>query len=211
MKKYLLPILYCASASYGLAQGQFSIKIAPILSYSRVYTNPDTAGFSSDGSALRFKLGPLYDWNIKGDYYLSTGLLWAAQQASIKNDSLSIQEQHELQYLQVPLLLKLYTGEIRLDTRLYFELGAIGTLKINDRVTKLTQPKPLIKTFQVLGLGGLFGLGIEYNITLFTSISGGISYQLGMTSMFREQQDIASVPKVLGYADFVSLDIGIKF
>ena len=211
MKKYLLLILYFGGITYGLAQDQFGIKIAPILSFGRVHTNPDTTDFSSDDAALRLKLGTIYDMAIKDNYYLSTGLLFAAQQASIKNGILSIKEQHELQYLQVPLLLKFYTSEVRLDTRLYFELGPIGALKINDRATKLTADKPFIQKFRVWGLSGLFGLGVEYSTSLFTSVFAGISYQRGLASMLGKQRNTDSVPKFFSYADFVSLDVGIKF
>ena len=95
MKKYLLLILYFAGITHGLAQDQFGIKIAPSLSFSRVHTNLDTTGLSSDGVALRLKLGAIYDLAIKDSYYLSTGLLFGAQQASIKNAILSIEEEHE--------------------------------------------------------------------------------------------------------------------
>ena len=211
MKKSLFLILCLVSTTYCLAQDQLGIKIAPSLSYNRIHTNPDTANFSSDGIALRGKLGAIYDWTIRDNYCLSTGLFFAANQFAIKNDSLAIKEQHELQYIQLPLLLKLYTSEIMLDTRLYVELGGVGALKINDRVTKLANDKPFIQAFRVWELSGLFGLGIEYNISLFTSIFVGISYQRGLSSVLGEQQDLSDVPKAFGYADWVSLDLGIKF
>ncbi|MEM7055443.1 MAG: outer membrane beta-barrel protein [Bacteroidota bacterium] len=210
MKKYLLLILYFASATYSLAQDQLGIKVAPSLSFSSIHTNPDTTGFSSGGVALRLKLGVIYDYDlaIKDSYYLSMGLLFAAKQASIKNNTASIKEQYELQYLQVPLLLKLYTSEVSLDTRLYVELGATGELKINDRATKL-EDKP--RAFRLWGLSGLIGFGVEYSTSLFTSVFAGISYQRGLTSMLEKEYDANSVSQVLGYANFVGLDVGIKF
>lgn len=210
MKKYLLTILYFVSATYGLAQDQLGIKVAPSLSFSNIHTNPDTTGFSSGSAALRLKLGVIYDYDlaIRGSYYLSTGLLFATKQASIENNTSSIKEQHELKYLQVPLLLKLYTSEVSLDTRLYVELGATGELKINDRVTKLGD-KP--QAFRLWGLSGLIGFGVEYSTSLFTNVFVGISYQRGLTSMLEKAYGVNDVSQILGYAHLVSLDVGIKF
>jgi hypothetical protein len=212
MKKYLLILFFSAIATYSFAQEQISIKISPGLSYGRVHTDPDTANFKSDGMALRGKLGAVYDWLIKENYYLSTGAFFVAKQISIKKDDISnLKEQHEIQYLQVPVLLKLYTSEIMLDTRLYVEFGITGALKINDRVTNLVGNEQFVTKLRRWELGGIIGCGVEYNFSLFTSVFAGISYQPAFSSVFLDQRDISTFPKLFGYADLITIDIGIKF
>ena len=196
MKKYLFPILYLASVTHSLAESQFGIKIAPGLSYNRVYTNPDTANFAPDGAAPRLKIGIIYDLPFKDNHcFFSSGLSFATKQASIRNDSLKIQDQYELQYLHLPLLLKLYTGEVMLDTKLYVELGAVAMVKISDRVRKLKN-QACIQNFRPFGISGLFGFGITYNISLFTSIFIGVSYQRGVFSMADKQCPMDNVPPI---------------
>jgi len=211
MKKYLLLLLFSVIATYNFAQEQISIKISPGLSYGRVYTDPDTADFKSDGIALRGKLGAIYDWPIKENYYLSTGGFFVAKQISIKNNTLGLKEQHEIQYLQMPILLKLYTSEIMLDTRLYVEFGITGAIKINDRITKLEGGQQLVTKLRRWEMGGVIGCGVEYNFSLFTSVFAGISYQPAFSSALLEQRDDSAVPKLFGYADLITIDIGIKF
>jgi hypothetical protein len=211
MKKYLLILSFSAIATYGFAQEQISIKISPSLSYGRVYTDPDTANFKSEGVALRGKVGAIYDWPIKENYYISTGGFFVAKQISIKNDTHSLKERHEVQYLQVPVLLKLYTSEIMLDTRLYIEFGITGAIKINDRITELKGEHQLITKLRWWEMGGVIGCGVEYNFSLFTSIFVGISYQPAFSSALLEQIGNSAFPKLFGYADLITVDIGIKF
>jgi hypothetical protein len=211
MKKYLLLVCCLANMACVLAQDQFGLKISPGFSYNRIHTDPDTASFESDGLGFSLKLGPMYDYQIKDNYYLNTGLFFAIKRFSIKNNRLNLQESHDLQYLQVPLLLKLYTSEIALDTRVYVELGPLVGLKINGRVSKLASDKPFIKKFKTWKIDGLLGAGIEYNISLFTSIFAGISYQLGLSSIIGGQEATPPAPSVFGYHDSITIDIGLKF
>lgn len=212
MKKYLLISIFSAITTHNFAQEQISIKISPGLSYGRVHTDPDTASFKSDGIALRGKLGAIYDWPIKENYYLSTGAFFVAKQISIKkNDPSYLKEQHEIQYLQVPVLLKLYTSEVILDTRLYVEFGITGAIKINDRVTNLVGNEQFVTKLRRWEIGGVIGCGVEYNFSLFTSVFAGISYQPAFSSMLLEQRDSNTFPKLFGYADLITIDVGIKF
>ncbi|OJW66633.1 MAG: hypothetical protein BGO68_01635 [Candidatus Amoebophilus sp. 36-38] len=214
MKKYCLLLFFAAMATYSFGQDQFSIKVSPGVSYNRIYTdNPNKNDFGSEGIGLRGKLGIVYDRLIKEHYYVSTGAFFLAKQLGIKHVSSEkiIKEQYEIQYLQILLLLKLYTSEITLDTKIYFEIGITGALKINRRITKLTgedQPMTKLRWWEI---GGLFGCGVEYDISLFTSIFAGISYQPALSSILLPQDSNSNLPKLFGYADLVTVDIGIRF
>ena len=215
MKKYILLVTVVLGTTGAHAQGQLGIKVAPSIAFSRVHTSPNNAGFASPGASFRFKLGIIYDHLIRDDYYVSTGLLYSAQQVAIKNEKLvpSVQEAHELHYLQVPLLLKLYTSEITLDTRLYAELGAIVQLRVDERNTDLQedQAKPFIEAFRRWGLAGLVGVGVEYDTSLSTSVFAGISYQRGLASVIDKQDQRLCTSEVMGYSDLLSIDLGVRF
>ncbi len=212
MKKYLLFACCLATISYTLvAQDQFGLKICPGLAYNRIYTNPDTAEFSTDGLGFSMKIGPIYDHAIKEHYYVSTGLFFALTSVSIKNKKFNIREKHALQYLQVPILLKFYTSEIALDTKLSAELGPVVSVLMNDRVTKLTADDYFIKKFRWPDLGGLLGLNVEYNLSLFTSVFAGLSYQWGFNSILKKQDESLYSRSVYVYSDYISINLGMKF
>ena len=215
MKKYILLVTVVWGTTGAHAQGQLGIKVAPSIAFSRVHTSPNNAGFASTRASLRFKLGAIYDYPLRDNYYVSTGLLYSAQQVAIKNEKLvpSVQEAHELHYLQVPLLLKLYTSEITLDTRLYAALGAIGQLRVDERNIDLQedQAKTFIEAFRRWGLAGLAGVGVEYDTSLSTSVFAGISYQRGLASVIDKQNQYLCTSKVMGYSDLLSIDLGIRF
>ena len=203
-----------------LAKGQLGIKIVPSMSFNRVHTNLGNQEFFSKGASPKLKVGIIYDHPIQEHYYVGTGLLFAFKQATIQQNTWPSKEQHEVQYLQIPILLKLYTSEITLDTRVYIELGGIGEIRIGESVAALASDrKPLIEKFYRSGIAGFLGVGIEYNMSLSTSLFLGISYQRGLANMLKKQQNISSspkekeqaIPKVIIYGDLVSLEAGIKF
>ncbi len=215
MKKSILLVGVLLSTTVARAQGHLGFKIAPCICFNRVYTNPPNKGFSSTGASLRFKIGAIYDYPLRDNCYVSTGLFYSTQKVSIKNPELSpdVQEAHELHYLQIPLLLKLYTSEITLDTRLYAELGFMGQIKVNERNSELKkgQPKPFIEALHRWGLAGLLGIGVEYDTSLSTSLFAGLSYQTGLVSVIDKQNQILCTSKVTSYSDLLSIDLGARF
>jgi hypothetical protein len=211
MKKCSLFLFFVTLVTYTFGQDQISIKISPGVSYSRAYVDPSTDEFGSSGLALRGKIGAVYDWPIKENYYLSTGLFFVAKQIGIKNMGVEKEERREIQYLQAPILLKLYTSEIVLDTRLYVEFGITGALKINDRITKLLGSDQPITKLRMWEIGGMVGVGVEYSFSLFTSVFAGITYQPALSAILLQASDDDSLPKLFGYADIVTIDFGIRF
>jgi hypothetical protein len=215
MKKYMLLVVLLLSTAATRAQGHLGVTLSPGISFNRVYTNPNNAGFASAGAAFGFRIGAIYDHPFKEHCYVSTGLLYIAQHVAIKNEALplNIIEAHALRYLQLPMLLKFYTSELTLDTRLYVTLGLLGQIKISERNTELqkSHEKPFLETFRRWSLAGLLGVGIEYNISLSTSVFTGISYQHGLSSVIDKQAQNPSVSQVMGYSDLLSIDLGIRF
>ncbi len=213
MKKYVLLVGLLFSTMLVRAQGQLGIQLSPSIAFNSVYTSPNNAGLSSAGASLKFKLGVIYDHPIRDNYYVSTGLLFVSQQASIKKKTPSpvIKENHHLQYLQVPILLKLYTSEIALDTRVYTKFGVIGQFKLNH-ATNLEEGKaPLVEKFRFWGASVLIGVGVEYDTSLSTSLFGGISYQYGLTNVIKEQKESFAMPKAICHNDLISIDLGVRF
>ena len=213
MKKYTLLVGLLLGTVASRAQGQLGIKVSPSVSFNKMYTSPPDIGFYPGRKALCFKLGATYEFPIQNNYCVDTGLFYATQCVSIKREVSSIKEEHLLCYLQVPLLLKLYTNELTLDTRLYVALGTLCQLRINEENTELqkSQKNPFIETFRLWGFAGLLEIGVAYDVGLSTSIFGGISCQYGLSNAVDRHTPTPSNNTVKSYGNLLSIDLGIRF
>lgn len=213
-KKHLLLLCSLLTFNYliSFAENQVSIFISPGLSFGHVHTDPDNAGFESNNVGFGGKVGALYGWNIKDNYYLCSGMVFVMQQIGFENgtkQTQQINERHKIQYLQIPVLVKLYTGEVALDLRCYATAGLIGAFKVNNWVADTKSTKPFITKLNICNFNALLGFGAEYQFSLSTSIFAGISYQLGLRTFFAAQQETPQLPTLYGYGHIITLDIGI--
>lgn len=215
----LITVFLVTNVPTTYAAGRLGVALAPNLTWSGVYASPDKTNFSSPGVALRCKLGAIYDYPIRQDrYYISTGLFFAPQRIAVKNQNMSpdpdVQEKHALPYFQLPLLLKLYTSELKLDTQLYVSFGLLGKLRIGARNTELSSSrnKAFIQSFRRWGLAFSLGGGVEYNLGLFTSIFGGIHYQCDLTNVIDAVQStsVTSSVSVIGHTQAVVVELGVR-
>ncbi len=207
MKKYLVILTILVSISYAKAQTELGLKISPLLSVNRAADDDDALSVSADGVGFRMSFGPIVDIYLKENYYFSTGLFYTPKRAGVvvSEAGFSKKEDYKLQYLQVPATLKLYTNELALDKRLYFQLGGIAELKIHE---KNDESDIYIEKFRPIDFSVMAGLGLEYRLGVSSSIFGGISYTRGLINAASKRLDDAdfSIKN-----DLVSLDFGIKF
>ena len=216
MKKYVLSVrLFLGATVVAQAEGQLGIKLSPGASFNSVHTNPNNAGFTSKGSSLQWKVGAIYDYSFRDNACMSTGLLYSVQQVAVQNKKQwpSVDETHKLSYLQIPLLLKLYTSELILDTRLYFELGFVPQFKVSavNKEIQQGQQDPFVKKFCLFRLAGLLGMGVEYTTSFDTRFFAGISYQAAFLNSVDKHHDKPSASELKVYSSLVSLDLGIRF
>lgn len=213
MKKYVLLGCLLLSPLRASAEGQFGIELSPSISFGRVYTSPDNKGFGGASVSLASKVGFLFDYAFRDNYFVSTGLLLSFQQISIRNPQHNLDEEHALHYLQCPIGLKLYTSEVTLDTRLYVKFGGIFQILINHRNTHLPESvdDAFMQAFRRWGIAGTLGIGAEYDLSLTTSLFAGISYQLGLTNVVTEHRNDPPAPQLTGYSDLISIDVGLRF
>lgn len=218
MRQYKLLITLLLSMAMGTAHagGRLGIVLAPSFSVSRVYADPNNTDFSPAGISLRYKLGLIYDVCVLRDnYFISTGLMYSNQHLALKNQSIlpNVQEKHALQYLQVPVLLKLYTDEFQLDTRAYVTLGVITQVRLSVRNVKLIGERraPFIQSFHPWSMAWTLGTGIEYATSVSTNVFVGLSYQGGVRSIIATSEQLPFSTKTLGYTDLWSINLGVRF
>ena len=202
MKKYLFFILILVVIEAN-AQVELGFKFAPIISGNRV---KDTNKLlEKDQSKLKFSVGFIVDKPLTDNYYLSTGLIYIPKYISFKGST--IIEQYQLQYLQIPVTIKLFTNEIAPDLKMFFQVGTGFEIKIyeeNEDVAFTT-----IEKFNPFDISLILGTGIEYRLGISTIIFGGVSYQRALLNVVNQSNNMFSGVDIR--TTIFSFDFGIKF
>ena len=153
----------------------------------------------------------MFDFSIGDNYYVSTGIYYTSKRAGLsvtnRNDNTVSTEVHSLQYVQLPVALKLYTNEVALDTRIYFLVGSQLEFNVNEKLKK--GDSFYIRDFRALDMSVNLGAGIEMRAGVNTSFFAGLSYTRGLTNTISQQAPADS--KIILKNDLFSLDFGIKF
>ena len=178
MKRILfcIAILSCIALS---AQTKLGLKLSPVIASNRV-TN-DAQNVDNDGSALKLSVGLVVDKPLSDAYFLSTGLVYVPKRAAFRAAADSTEE-YTLQYLQIPVTLKLFTNEIAPDIKVYFQVGGALELKVFDEPKEPSYE--VIDKFNPADFSVILGSGVEYRAGINTTIFAGISYQsLNLTAL----------------------------
>ncbi|QHV98983.1 porin family protein [Spirosoma endbachense] len=202
---------------------EMSIRFAPSLDLNTAEGTGSYTGFRSNGAGVRMSVGPSLDYFFfKNRYAFSTGLWYTIKRSgfqmpgsfgqTIWNPGAPEKESiYNLQYLQVPLTVKLFANNIAPNMRLYIQTGGLVSIKLAERA--LDQPRNGLYLAESggdrrqYGFGDvemLLGTGIQYKINQNNAFNIGFSYQRGLINVARGSQ-LVSKNRV------VALDLGFKF
>lgn len=213
MPKYILiTCLFVASALSCFGQFKLGIQFSPTFSTNRIEASSDSLNIDTDGTGLRMAFGPIIDYQIKDNYYFSSGLLFVSKRVGVEasrkdGTGLPVRETYGLQYLQVPLSLKLFTNEVAIDKKFYFQLGTTLEFAIDEK--KKSDDNFLVEEFKLFDSSLLLGFGLEYKLGINTTLFGGFSYHRGLFNVVGEQAALDTDLKLKN--DYLGLDIGVKF
>lgn len=215
MRKLFFLLVAVFSLHIAQAQTKIGIKIAPTLSTNRTDFTANDAGqysVSSNGVGGRFIFGPILDVLITDNYYFSTGLLFVPKRIGIKvvgGPATAPPEQtYNLQYIQLPATLKLFTNELALDTRVYFQLGTLLDIKVSDKAQE-RYSTPYIEKTRIFDFGVYLGSGVEYRLGYNTILFGGLFYNRGLINAVTTT--FAAGPDINIKNDLIGLELGVKF
>jgi len=215
MRKFTSLILFIIGVS-AFAQDQnyqIGIKIGPTFSNVRTKTEGTNTSISRDGSTVKFLVGAFVDLGFKENYFFHTGLNYIskATKISITDGAFfggnPFSEEYNHEALQIPLLLKLYTNEIFLDTKLFFNFGLVPEILLSTN--NLEPTNMVIEDFNTFGLSGNFGGGIEYAFGINTSVYAGLNSYLGFLNVIRNQNNAMDELNIK--SNLISLELGVKF
>jgi hypothetical protein len=209
MKKWVFFAFGCFFSFTTFAQVNIGLQVSPSLSFNRVDESSDTADLSAKGVGGKLQAGIFSDFLITKSYYFSTGIFFVPKRIALQDTrNPSVEEVYHLQYLQVPAMLKVYTEEISLDTRIYIQSGLNGEIKINEK--GVSPESTYLGNFRTFDASWIIGAGLEYRIGYSTTLFGGFSYRRGLINVVTQPLQPFDGDLSLKN-DFVSLDVGIKF
>ncbi|MBC6699648.1 porin family protein [Hymenobacter sp. BT190] len=225
MKKTLLAaLLVGASAATASAQVEIGLKLSPSITNLRTEA-PSSFGFVNEKSKITLGGGLVVDYFFGENYAFSTGLQLVGKGGTISyidpatSPNRRITQKIGLQYLEVPVTVKLFTNDIATDTKLYFQLGGSlggaisGKIDGNKRYTDpgTGQESKALDHVIIPEAAVLLGVGAEYQVGQSTKVFGGISYHRGLLNIdkyFDNERDFQDV--TLKNSE-VALDLGLKF
>lgn len=219
MKKLLLTLLALAGTSTAFAQVEIGLKLSPSITSLR--TDASGNKFENGDTKLSLGGGLLVDYFFGENYAFSTGLFLTGRGGtfSYADAGASASQKLAIQYLELPVTVKLFTNEVSPGTRVYFQVGgALATpvgARINgakyytDQTTK-EETKAFSHVF-FFDANVLLGAGVEYQLGTSTKILAGLSYHRGLVDIDRYLQKTRGFDNVSIKNSEVALDLGLKF
>lgn len=180
---------------------RFGITADPVISW----LNPDVSSVESKGNRLGFNIGLMVDRFFANNYAFTTGLsihnaggsLLFKVPSSIRTNqgTVNLPENtkvtYKLQYLHIPVGMKLFTNEIGYST-FYGQLG-FNTM-LNIKATGISNVggvdnDNISKEINLINLGYHIGAGVEYGIGGNTRLTAGLMYMNGFTDVTNRGAD----------------------
>ncbi|MDD9139552.1 MAG: PorT family protein [Candidatus Cardinium sp.] len=211
IKKYVIAVLVLyglngPETAHALA-GRFSIELSPALSINKIYnSNSNKIELKDRGIAPGLISGLAYHFPLQAHCSVSAGVSYALGHMGVIafRSASEAYETYLLQSIWLPILCRLYTSEIKLDTSMYFKLGLIPSIGLPRRlISSKVKGTKLVSTRQFNGWVHLGG-GIKYDFSLTNSLMVGISY-------YGDVSGIMHTKEAYGHNHFFCLDICLLF
>jgi len=208
-------LIIAANLTFGQDR-RFGITIDPQISWM----NSDVKDVSTDGSKMGINIGLVMDKYFTKNYAITSGIsinnigghVKYAKGAVIEGNSgdhillPNAVAEYKLQYVTVPLGLKLHTNEIGY-LRYYAELGFEGHINIKSRINSGdVSNESISESASLFNAGYFIGGGAQYSLGGNAAVFVGINYHQGLMDVIKEK---GSENKTTIGA--VSLRLGIMF
>jgi len=228
MKKFLLTLgVAILTAGAASAQVEIGLKVSPSITNLRADSprnGTNATGFKNEKSKLGFGGGVIIDYFFGQNYAFSSGLFLTGKGGTISYLDPSTRTRYEqkigIQYLEVPISLKLFTNDISEGTKVYFQVGGTLAGAISARIDgeKFYQDPGnsnaetrASKHVIIPDVGLLGGAGVEYLLGQSTRLIAGLSYHHGIVNIDRYFDNTRKFSNVTLKNSEVALDLGIKF
>lgn len=211
MRTFLLSLIFILSTLTTFSQEQkfhFGLKITP----SMAWLKPDSKIIERDGYRAGFAYGVQTEFRIQENYALASGVQVSYRGGNLKfkgsaADTLEAIDQvvkYRLQYVELPLALKMLTNEfnkIRYFGMFGFSPGYVIRSKYDTANESDLNASEFVNSFN---MNMLIGAGIEYTISGTTVLTAGIEFNNGFLDVFDGKE-------VKGVTNYLGLTAGVLF
>lgn len=205
-----------------MAQIEIGLMLSPTISGNR-FIAEDKYNFEKESSKLRLGVGVVADYFFAKNYAFSTGLIYRSKGSEISysytrvEDGSSVttsgKDDIALQYIELPLSLKLFTNEVTPGTLVYFQVGGSLNTKVaatvNDK--KVIDGEKAIKRFNIFEADVLLGGGVEIQMGESTKLFSGLTYHRGLSNIDDFYRETLGDKNIALKNNSFSLDVGVKF
>ncbi|WP_018479900.1 porin family protein [Pontibacter roseus] len=223
LKKLTLLVLFLCIASSAMAQLEIGVQFSPTISGNR-FIAEDRYDFKKSNSTLRLGVGVIGDYFFSNNYAFSSGLMYRSKGAKISYKVTgqdaggnpvegTVEDELAVQYLEIPLTLKLFTNEVAPDVIIYFQVGgALGT-KVAAQVNneKILNGERTAKRFNIFETSAVLGTGAEMQMGQSTKLFGGVTYHRGLSNIDKHYRNVLNDKNIAVKNNGVSIDVGVKF
>lgn len=230
MKKYVVLLMVSTlflsglsvSAQDGSRPFRFGLHAAPNTSW----LNPETSDYEYDGLRLGFGYGVLAQYSFADNYSVSTGFDVVYQGGKLSyNDTIDFEggaeriakTTYKLQYLHLPVMLKMSTNEIGYIT--YFANVGLGAgIRLNGEADYILDDKDntrkpevdITDNITLFKTSLIIGLGMEYSLAENIALVGSLNFNNGFNNILREDNAISG-EREKAVANYLELKIGLLF
>lgn len=217
MKKIVITLVFIISVVPALLAQDFRFGLtgSPVFSWFKI----DGENFQNEGSRAGFQYGLLFDQTIGSveRYAFSTGLIinitgghYSYSDTTNIVDSISVISERakdvvaKVQYIEVPLTIKLRTNEVNYMTY-YGQFGVTPGVNIKARGEYTSDPDPLGENttdmnlkdkgnpddllYNLFNVSLTLGAGMEYSMSENTAIVAGVFFQNGFSGVISDRFD----------------------
>ena len=217
MKKTLLALfLFITANSFAqdASQVRLGLTAHPTFGFLKVENG------KGNGLSTGFSYGLMSDFEFAENYSFATGLTvttingkatilnYNPYSSMIAGANSEYDVKYKMQYLQIPLSIKLKTDE-KDDMKWYGQFGLTTDFRIGAKQdvksggTTLADDVKATDNTKFFRAGMIIGGGVEYRLSGKTSLLGGLTYNNGLTNMAKNNQTIKN--------HYVALNIGVFF
>lgn len=217
MKKTLLALfLFIAANSFAqdVSQLRLGLTAHPTFGFLKVENG------KGNGLSTGFSYGLMSDFEFAENYSFATGLTvttingkatilnYNPYSSMIAGANSEYDVKYKMQYLQIPLSIKLKTDE-KDDMKWYGQFGLTTDFRIGAKQdvksgsTTLADDVKATDNTKFFRAGMIIGGGVEYRLSGKTSLLGGLTYNNGLTNIAKNDQSVKN--------HYVGLNIGVFF
>ncbi len=219
MKKLTLLLLFLCFGLTAMAQIEIGLQVSPTIADNR-FIAEDKYNFEKENNSLRLGVGVVADYFFAKNYAFSTGVMYRSKGSEITynytaedGSNINGKDDISLQYIELPVTLKLFTNEVAPSTMIYFQVGSSLNTKVAAQVNnkKVIDGEKVSKRFNIFEADVLLGGGAEMQMGESTKLFAGLTYHRGLTNIDDYYRDKLNDKNFSLKNNSVSIDFGVKF